>query len=363
MFRLRLWALAFAPFVFASNHAVADESLATELEASGPEMSPRAPDENVARAREAFRLGSALARQGQWTEALAAFERSAHHHSHPVTTYNLGYVERALGRYTRARKLLTMALEDSSGALPEELATQARGYLAEAERKIARVAVTVGDGVEGVTLGGRPLEILPGTPEGRPVLVAGTAEAGAPFAALPPAFDLLVDPGAHVLVLTPRNGSDIVRSETFEAGSQSLLRLEVPPPTPSSEVARSEPMGGADVGSSDADVSSGRTWAWIAYGLGGAGLIAGATFGGLAFAQCDRDARACDTQSDKDRLGLYANAATIGFAVAGIGAVAGTVLLLTVPGESTEPRGPRQPDRGYAGVWIGPGSAGVAGRF
>ena len=60
----------------------------------------RSEDPNVERAREAFRLGSTLARQGQWQDALSAYERSAELRPHAVTTYNIGYVERALGHLT-----------------------------------------------------------------------------------------------------------------------------------------------------------------------------------------------------------------------------------------------------------------------
>src|SRR5947207_8021484 len=59
-------------------------------------------DSGVSAARDAFRQGSALARQGQWPEALTAFRRSAALKGHPITTYDIAYCERALGRYARA---------------------------------------------------------------------------------------------------------------------------------------------------------------------------------------------------------------------------------------------------------------------
>src|SRR5688572_3731947 len=90
-----------------------------------PTESEASDDPNLQRAREAFRLGSTLARQGQWQDALAAYERSAELRPHPVTTYNLGYVERALGHLTRSRKFLELALEQGPSAgsepLPEDL--------------------------------------------------------------------------------------------------------------------------------------------------------------------------------------------------------------------------------------------------
>src|SRR5688572_29232364 len=84
-----------------------------------------AEDPTLVRAREGFLLGTALAREGQWLDALAAFERSARLRAHPVTTYNLAYCERALGRYTRAQQLFNLALsehaEKKGGVLTEDL--------------------------------------------------------------------------------------------------------------------------------------------------------------------------------------------------------------------------------------------------
>jgi hypothetical protein len=72
--------------------------------------------------------------------------RSAHRSNwisislHAVTTYNIGYCERSLGRYTRARKMLAKALDDHNAngekELPSELVTAATGYLSEAEKQM-----------------------------------------------------------------------------------------------------------------------------------------------------------------------------------------------------------------------------------
>ena len=67
-------------------------------------------------ARDAFSLGTALANQGQWPEALNAFNRSSKLRPHPVTTYNLAYCERALGHYTRAYKLFRRTLVEHEAA-------------------------------------------------------------------------------------------------------------------------------------------------------------------------------------------------------------------------------------------------------
>jgi hypothetical protein len=66
---------------------------------------PTGADEtaSLAQARAAFAEGAARVGRADWAGALAAFERSAALRPHPVTTFNLGACERALGHYTRAR--------------------------------------------------------------------------------------------------------------------------------------------------------------------------------------------------------------------------------------------------------------------
>src|SRR6187402_143183 len=60
----------------------------------------------VVKARELFVRGTTLVQSAQWAEALDAFEQSAALRPHPITTYNIGACERALGRYTVARERL-----------------------------------------------------------------------------------------------------------------------------------------------------------------------------------------------------------------------------------------------------------------
>src|SRR5262245_10995171 len=126
----------------------------------------------VEQAREAFTLGTALAAQGQWVDALAAFERSSRLRPHPVTTYNLGYCERGLGHFTRARKFFDQALADHAagrgGKLTEDLLREAQSYLAETDRRLVRAAVTLTPADATVSVDGRPLEVVERA-KGRPL--------------------------------------------------------------------------------------------------------------------------------------------------------------------------------------------------
>ncbi len=317
-----------------SASARAQEPATPPAPATEAEPAPAAPDENedpnLQPAREAFRLGSTLARQGQWQDALAAYERSAELRAHAVTTYNIGYVERALGHLTRARQFFTRALEagPSSGLdpLPENLQGMARSYLSEIDHKIARVSVTLADPKIAVSVDGRPLEVL-STGE-RPLLSAGIAAPGRPVTPPTPAFDLLVDPGRHVILLSLAGKGDRLLNQDFEAGSAASLSLAVesePPPAPAPA-----PIAPAQMESSEP--ANLRPWMWTAFGVGAAGVVTGSVFGILAIKQESKLSGLCPVKpnclhsDEMDRLDDYALVSTIGFGVGIVGLGVGTGL-------------------------------------
>src|SRR5258706_9800914 len=76
----------------------------TPASAAGEQSDPE-------RARQLYKDGLELVRNAQWAEALAAFEASHELRPHPLTLYNIGACQRALGRYSRALTTLQTALE------------------------------------------------------------------------------------------------------------------------------------------------------------------------------------------------------------------------------------------------------------
>lgn len=297
-----------------------------------------ADDDRVLQAREAFRLGSALAKQAQWPEALAAFERSSKLHSHPATTYNMGFCERALGHVTRARKLLAQALtENERGAkteLPRDTRALAESYLAEMNSRVAHAIVTVrGSGVT-LTIDGRPLENEPGA--GRPLRVAGTREPGPAEVVDPGSFELLADAGSRVVVVT-QNG--VTRVLHWELGAAETRAFEL------GDAARKATR--------EHERRPDRTWAVLAFGVGAAGALVGATSGITALHEksglderCTRGSDRCDPryQGDIDSMNRAATMSTIGFGIGALGIGAGVYLWLagSADGRGTRARvGPR----------------------
>jgi hypothetical protein len=104
--------------------------------------------------------------------------------------------------------------------------------------------------------------------------------------------------------------------------------------------------------------------AFVAFGIGGAGLVLGAITGGIALGDHSSLSSACTggscpstKQSDLDSYHLMGALSTTGFIIAGVGAATGAVLLLTMPKESSTGSG------FHVTPAIGLGSVGAVGTF
>jgi hypothetical protein len=179
-------------------------------------------------AREHFAAGAELVKAAKWSEALSAFERSFTLVQHPVTLFNIGACERALGSYARARRTLVRTREldraATNGVLPESARGDVDAFLAEIAAILVTVDVHLDPPTATIAVDGRPLETTT-TTSGVPMLTAGLASPGPGRA--PPAgdFRLELDPGAHVLVLSRPGFEDVVRRETFAKGRPGSLDL------------------------------------------------------------------------------------------------------------------------------------------
>jgi hypothetical protein len=187
-----------------------------------------AQDANVVEARALFTHGTELVANAQWAEALASFEQSAAKRPHPITTYNVAACERALGRYTLARAHFARAVtegEAQPGALPASLESDAKSYAAQIDDILVHASVHVDPPDARIAVDGRPIEFT--TTGGTTTGVAGVLAAGAGTA--PPAsrFDLVLDPGAHVLTLARTGFADVVVNRTFAPKARVDLKLEL----------------------------------------------------------------------------------------------------------------------------------------
>lgn len=226
---------------------------------SGPP--PSEEDQKTTQAREAFLRGVELVKAARWGEALSAFEASSKVRSHPVTTFNIGACQRAMSHYTLARVTLRRALAEQrpGSELPPNLISDAKGFLEEIESTtLARVEVSIRPGGAAVAVDGRPLARDPGQ-SGTPVLMAGVLGPGK--GRVPPAqkFELLLDPGVHVITLSRKGYADAVLNKTYGSGRQTPLSIELTRLPATLRISANVPdaivsVNGADMGPVPVDV-------------------------------------------------------------------------------------------------------------
>jgi hypothetical protein len=292
-----------------------------------------AADDATVQARALFNEGIEQARRGDWSMALATFERSAALHPHAVTTYNIGYFERALGRYTRARKMLGRALAESAAhggdELPEDLTASAKTYLTELERHIARAVVSVSPEGASVLVDGRPLESA-ASDGARPVFWAGTREPGPAEPAPASTFELEIDPGAHAFVVSKAGYSDDASTRTFEQGSEVGLVLQLSPVGPAAPAS----VAPASAAQAERGVPSpNRVPLYLALGVGAAGLVTGTAAGIIAIR--------LKTDSQIPEAHTVADVSTVAFVLGGAGTATAALLWWASPRAAARP--PSQP--------------------
>ncbi|KYF91467.1 hypothetical protein BE17_44700 [Sorangium cellulosum] len=240
----------------------------------------------------------------------------------------LGECYEALGKLASAwsQYALVEAMAPKVGQL--ERAERAAARAAALKPKLATLTIEVPEAVAST----KGLAI---TRDGVPI---GDAQWGAP---------LPVDAGGHEIVATaPARKPWTKQVEVVIDGAQ--VAVAVPP-------LELEAAAGAAAPAPDA--GSERPWqrpaAFVAMGLGAAGLAAGAVLGGLAMAKNgdSNDANHCDAQDRCDPTGIslrrdavgLGNGSTAAFIVGGVLAAGGVVLLVTAPstGASSERAGSR----------------------
>jgi hypothetical protein len=180
-----------------------------------------------------------------------------------------------------------------------------------------------------------------------------------------------IDPGPHVLRATADGykPGELKFSITEGGSADEPLMLEKDLSAP--PVAAGPAPAAAPVASSTSTVdlttqgpSKARKIApWVAFGVGGAGLVVGGITGILAIGkhstlsgECNPDCSSSTAKSDLDSYHSIGVVSDVGFIVAGVGGAVGAVLLLTQP--------KAQPTTGLRVVpVVGPGTVGATGSF
>jgi hypothetical protein len=274
--------------------------------------------------------GNRAAAARDWSTALSRFEEAYRIYPSAKILLNQGTVLRALGRNADAANAYQAYLE-SSEADPRKKA-EAETLLRDLDTRVARLRVEL-HAPAALRVDGRAVG------EGTSV-------------------SLRVEPGEHVLVAQPSDGSAIERRFTARAGESHTLELAAP--------ARTQRAAGPEPGVAPVDDDPGSTQrllGFLAIGAGVAAAGAGAVFGVLA-ANRDSDAAAfcaAETRCTEEGVSLggeasdLALASTLLFLGGGVVAAGGLTLLLTAPGKERAPTA--------ATLTLAPTAVSVHGRF
>ncbi len=329
----------------------ADSSTSSNAEPTPHESAEGpAPADELERSERALRAGHGGLehfRAGDFLAAYESFDQADRLMHSPVFSLYMARCQERLGRLIDARALLQNLSEE---ALPEEAPAtwtkavgEGREELEALVPRIATVAISIRGALE------LPATLRDGA---RAVVLDGPDET------------LDFDPGRHELVLSDRAGREVALTVELAEGEsdRSVLFAVQPEPEPATHL--STPVVSSGKGpvarEADASPSSHRAAGYTAFALGGAGLVFGAVTGGLAVARAQEVKQNCvgSVCNSKDEptyqeARKFANLATVGFAVALVGAGTGLTLLLTEP----------TPSGSSVSVNLHPSGATLSGRF
>jgi len=319
--------------------------------------------ENVAAARSLGTQGIKLADAGDCKGAIEKLERAEALYHAPSILGRLGECQIKVGQIVAGTENLNRVVrEELAATAPKafrDAQTRAKGVLNTALPKIARLTVKVEptDAKPQVTVDGTPI----------PSALIGVERP--------------TDPGTHEVVVAAPGYLEQRSTVTLAEGgaSELSLRLEkdpaaapsvaAPPPPPPIVTTTPAPPAATD--------SSGKkpnTLAYVALGVGGAGLLVGGITGFLALGKksdlkgCVDNACPSSQRDTLDGARTMATVSTVGFSVGFVGVGVGVVLLLTGSSNHAslaEPRlAKRERQRGVAvQPWFGGTSAGLNGTF
>jgi hypothetical protein len=306
--------------------------------------------ETRAAARELSVQGSELYEQGNFEQAYERFSRSYQLVQAPTVGLSAARSLLKLGRLVEAseRFLDVQRQPLAEGAPPEHQKARADATL-ERQALLPRIPVlrVVLDGADpsdvSITLNGEPLP-APLLGVGRPVNPGTLAVKGTR--------------GAEVVALNLELAEGETRDVTLAFKPLAPQPLVVTPPisgVPAPRPERSEPGAGQ------------RTFAYIALGAGGAGLVVGSVFGLAGLTKKSDLEAACPDRScppsEFERLDSYETQRTVsivGFTVGTVFAAAGVALLLTAPSAAPAQAG-AAPAR--LALRLGPGTAELVGEL
>ncbi len=288
-----------------------------------------------AQARTLAADGRKALKEKRWTDALAKLQSADALDPGPALEVDLAQAQVGAGKLVEASKTLAAVAASTESTLPARKAREAaKRALAAVKARVATVKVRV-----------------KGAPSGRATVQVDDEEVDA-------SAEIALNPGYHSVGAAAGGFMGAQREVTLAEGAHAEVTLELTAARPVAVEEEKKTTPGS------------RAPGAVLTVLGGAGLVAGGIFGGLAFAKTSAARSTCSGDvcpaSSADAIATsktYGNVST--GALIGGGALALTgIILLIVP-----PRGSASSDDSGKGAavapWIGPGVAGLGatGRF
>lgn len=330
--------------------ALPHEAPAQPAPGGGPTAA--ATPQQKAKAKQKFILGKRAFAAGRYEEALASFRESygivPSPNSHLMMVHALSELGRQVEAYDEALAVSAEA-EEAAKANPKygPTAQAARDEADKIKARVGIVTVTVEDvdltvvGGSSLTVGGRPIEQ---DQWGSPITVA---------------------PGAVEVVLTTPEGPS---TQTVDVAAGQDARVTIGPPKPEVPTGTGTSSGPIDEPVDDGEPVDLTIPAYVAGGVGAAGLIMFGIFGGLTLSeygdleeQCPNNTCAPGQSADGDSGKTYQTVANVSLVVGIVGVATGATLLIVEMAGGSEDE--TLEDDTTPTVAVGPGSIAITGRF
>jgi hypothetical protein len=329
-------------------------------------------DADRAQARDLGQQGYAAMDAKDYTKAADLFRRADALYHAPTIMLGLARAESHLGKYVEsAEHYRRIVLEGAPPGAPQPIkdaVDAAKHEIADVEGHRAKVTLSVkGPDQPTVTLD------------------------GAPMSAAALGVERLVNPGPHAVHVTAAGWKDADQSFTVADGGSAQVAVQMESagagapatvatatPAPATGAGTGAPGDAATAPATDttpetpASGSGGsmKTIGWIGIGVGGAGIVLGAVTGAMAAGKhSTASSSPCASgpcgqgdlstyDSNRDSYYTLGTISTIGFIAGGVLAAGGAALLLFGPKGDSAPAA-----AAWVSPFVGPGSAGVTGRF
>jgi hypothetical protein len=319
----------------------------------------RAEDASAAETAAARALavdGLRLAQANNCSEAVPKLERAEKLYHSPVVASRLGECYVSVGRLVEGTEVLRKVLREPQPSEPApalvKALERAQKVLDAAKPRIAGLTIKVAAvqdmsvKVDGTLVAGALIDTeIPIDPGEHAVEVTapGFLRAASRLSVAEgekKSVTLTMSRDPNAAVVAPPTTDRKPGTETARAPDSSLAQHPAPPSAPPSAPAR----------------APNRTGAYVALGVGAAGVAAGSVLGLMTIKQhsdlkdqCPSGVCGADKQSDLDSAKRLGNFSTIAFGVGGVGLVLGTVLFFTASPSGAD-HAARVPERRFAGL-------------